>query len=311
MSETPILKVKALSISFSQYTRGLHRKSLQVISDLDIELYAGKIVAVVGASGSGKSLLAHAILNLLPENAQVKGEFYYKGNKVTSEDQCRLRGKEWVLIPQSVSYLDPLIKVKKQIEITMDASDVKSGRVSKWFKKYGLSKTVADMYPYQLSGGMARKVLLTTALSTHAQVIIADEPTPGLDPASLEAVLKDFRDLADSGCAVLMITHDIGAALRVADQIAIFYAGTTVEVADVSDFENHGSGLRHPYTKALFQALPEQQFQSIKGTQPTLDQRVSGCLFESRCEGAAEKCRLKQPSYQTVRGGKVKCYDAT
>jgi peptide/nickel transport system ATP-binding protein len=311
MIETPILEVKDLSVSFSQYTRGLRRKTLQVISDLDIELYAGKIVAVVGASGSGKSLLAHAILNLLPENAQVKGTFYYKGEKITSVDQCRLRGKEWVLIPQSVNYLDPLMKVKKQIEITMDATEVKDGLVSKWLKKYGLSKSVDTLYPHQLSGGMARKVLLTTALSAHPKVIIADEPTPGLDAASLDAVLKDFRDLANMGCAILMITHDISAALRIADQIAIFYAGTTVEVANVSDFENQGHGLRHPYTKALFEALPEQAFKVIEGTQPTLEKRFLGCIFESRCDEVGEHCRIKQPPYQTVRGGKVKCYDAT
>ena len=198
----PILEVKDLSVSFSQYTKGFHRKTLQVISDLDIALYPGKIVAVVGASGSGKSLLAHAILNVLPENATVKGDIFYKGKKVSPEDQVRLRGKDWVLIPQSVGYLDPLLQIKKQIEITMDASEVKAGLVSKWFKKYNLSNAVAAMYPYQLSGGMARKVLLTTALSSHAEVIIADEPTPGLDATSLEAVLKDFKDLANNGCAV-------------------------------------------------------------------------------------------------------------
>lgn len=311
MTEKPILEVKRLSVSFSQYAKGLHRKTLQVITDLDIELYPGKITAVVGSSGSGKSLLAHAILDLLPENAQAEGHFYYKGINVTKEDQRRYRGKEWVLIPQSVNYLDPLLNVKKQIEITMDKMDVKSGGVSKWLNKYGLKQSTEKMYPFQLSGGMARKVLLTTALSTQAQIIIADEPTPGLDPESLEIVLKDFRALADQGCAILMITHDIHAALKIADQIAIFYAGTTVEIAEVSDFENKGRGLRHPYTRALFNALPEQAFSAIKGSQPTLEQRVNGCLFHNRCDLASDACRLTRPEYQNIRGGKVKCYDAT
>ena len=311
MDIQPILKVKDLNIKFSQYDKGLRRKSLEVISEMDIDLYEGKIVAVVGASGSGKSLLAHAILGLLPDNAEFKGTFVYKGKTLKAEEQQSMRGKEWVLVPQSVSYLDPLLKVKKQIEITMDPAEIKAGVLSIWFGKYGLSNAVKAMYPFQLSGGMARKVLLTTALAARAKVIIADEPTPGLDEQSLQAVLKDLRELADIGCAVLMITHDIGAALQIADQIAIFYAGTTVEVANVSDFEDEGENLRHPYTKALYNALPSQQFRAIKGTQPTLLERTTGCLFADRCEQVGEHCRAAMPGYRNLRNGLVKCYDAT
>lgn len=307
----PILQVQDLNIKFSQFDRGLRRKTIEVISNLSIELYEGKIVAVVGASGSGKSLLAHAILDLLPDNAETSGTFTYKGKTISAAEKQALRGNEWVLVPQSVNYLDPLLQVGKQIEITLQPDEVKSGLVGKWFKKYGLSKAVESMYPFQLSGGMSRKVLLTSALATGAKVIIADEPTPGLDEGSLQAVLKDMRSLADSGCAVLMITHDIDAALQIADKIAIFYAGTTVEVADTEDFTGEGENLRHPYTKALYDALPRRHFRAISGTQPVLNVRGKGCLFVDRCDRAIEMCRTHMPEYRTLRNGKVKCHDAT
>ena len=112
---------------------------------------------------------------------------------------------------------------------------------------------------------MARKVLLSSALVSECEVIIADEPTPGLDEKSLNEALKDFRDLADNGCALLLITHDIDAALKIADRVAIFYGGTTLEIANVEDFKNNGMNLRHPYTKALFNALPNNDFEPIEG----------------------------------------------
>lgn len=311
MERHPILQVKNLNIKFSQFDRGLRRKTLEVISDLDIDLHEGEILAVVGASGSGKSLLAHAILDLLPENAEATGTFIYQRKALSVSEKRALRGKAWVLVPQSVNYLDPLLKVRRQIEITMPPETVKRGLVGKWLGKYGLSKAVEAMYPFQLSGGMARKVLLTTALAMEAKVIIADEPTPGLDEASLKAVLKDLRALADTGCAVLMITHDIDAALQVADQIAIFYAGTTVEVARASDFEVEGEMLRHPYTKALYDALPTRHFRAIKGTQPSHHVRGQGCLFAERCDRAIDKCRTHMPVYKNIRNGKVKCHEAT
>ncbi|MDY2735395.1 ABC transporter ATP-binding protein, partial [Intestinibacter sp.] len=260
-----ILKVKDLGISFSQYTKGLVRSDLNVIKNLDIELNEGEILAVVGSSGSGKSLLAHAILGILPENASVEGTITYKGEELTRKKQEKLRGDEIVLIPQSVNYLDPLKRVGNQIKISIKNKDKKAKDqiVDRLFEKYNLDKKVKNYYPFQLSGGMARKVLLCTALASDSKVIIADEPTPGLDEASLNEVLKDFREIADSGCAVLMITHDITAALKIADKVAIFYAGSTLEVANKSDFINNGKNLRHPYTKALYNALPNNDFSAM------------------------------------------------
>ena len=309
-----ILKVKDLGISFSQYTKGLVRSDLNVIKNLDIELNEGEILAVVGSSGSGKSLLAHAILGILPDNASVEGTITYKGEELTRKKQEKLRGDEIVLIPQSVNYLDPLKKVGNQIKISIKNKDKKAKDqiVDRLFEKYNLDKKVKNYYPFQLSGGMARKVLLCTALASDSKVIIADEPTPGLDEVSLNEVLKDFREIADSGCAVLMITHDITAALKIADKVAIFYAGSTLEVADKSDFKNNGENLRHPYTKALYEALPSNDFTAMDDkTQPLPNELPKGCVFSDRCKLKTKECEERVLENREIRNGKVRCIHAT
>lgn len=311
MKKEPILSVKDLGISFSQYTKGLRRRDLEVITNLDIDLYEGEILAVVGSSGSGKSLLAHAILGILPDNATTEGNIIYKGKSLSLKDKEKLRGREIVFIPQSVNFLDPLMKVSKQVKISIENKEEANKRQRKIFNKYGLDKKVDNLYPFELSGGMARKVLLSTALVSDCKVIIADEPTPGLDEKSLNEALKDFRNIADSGCAILMITHDIEAALKIADKIAVFYAGTTLEIANVNDFKGDGKNLRHPYSKALFNALPQNGFKPIKGSQPMPNELPKGCLFQDRCECISDKCRLIRPNARMVRDGMVRCLNAT
>ena len=311
MKKEPILSVKDLGISFSQYTKGLRRRELEVITNLDIDLYEGEILAVVGSSGSGKSLLAHAILGILPDNATTEGNIIYKGKSLSLKDKEKLRGREIVFIPQSVNFLDPLMKVSKQVKISIENKEKANKRQMYIFNKYGLDKKVDNLYQFELSGGMARKVLLSTALVSDCKVIIADEPTPGLDEKSLNEALKDFRNIADSGCAILMITHDIEAALKIADKIAVFYAGTTLEIANVNDFKGDGKNLRHPYSKALFNALPQNGFKPIKGSQPMPNELPKGCLFQDRCEYISEKCRLIRPNARMVRDGMVRCLNAT
>ena len=314
MSKEPILKVKDLGISFSQYTNGLVRGDLNVIRNLDIELYEGEILAVVGSSGSGKSLLAHAILGILPDNACTQGDIIYKGEILDEKRKEKLRGDEIVLIPQSVNYLDPLKKVGKQIKISIKDKDKKTQDeiVDNLFKKYNLDKKVKNYYPFQLSGGMARKVLLSTALASDSKVIIADEPTPGLDEESLNEVLKDFRDIADSGRAILMITHDIMAALKIADKVAIFYAGSTLEIANTSDFKQKEVELRHPYTKALYKALPNHDFVPIDDkTQPLPNELPKGCVFSDRWPLKDKNCENQVPKIREIRNGKVRCIHAT
>ena len=303
--------MRNLEISFSQYTKGLRRIDSKAINNLDIDLYKGEILAVVGSSGSGKSLLAHSILGILPSNANLKGYIYYKDEILDEKRKEKLRGKEIVFIPQSVNYLDPLMEVGKQVKISIKDKKKSNTILERVFRKYNLDKKVEKYYPFQLSGGMARKVLLSSALVSNAEVIIADEPTPGLDEKSLNEALKDFRDLADNGCAVLIITHDISAALKIADRVAIFYGGTTLEVAKADDFKNNGENLRHPYTKALYNALPNTKFTPIKGSQPLASELPVGCLFYDRCEKRTPDCENIKPEMRELRDGKVRCLYAT
>lgn len=306
----PILEVENLSISFQQYEAGFKQKNLKVISSLHVTLEEGEILAVVGASGSGKSLLAHAILGILPSSANVSGTIKYEGEVLTKEKQRALRGKEMALVPQSVNYLDPLMHVGKQIRIAVKQGDrvVAQREV---FERYHLSRPVEKLYPFQLSGGMARRVLLSTAIVSRAKVIIADEPTPGLDQAVIKEALNNLREFADNGCGVILITHDIESALTIADKIAVFYAGTTVEVAPVDNFTGKGEALRHPYSKALWKALPQNEFIPIPGSQPHPSALPQGCLFEPRCEKASHHCGKTQPEMRKLRNGLVRCFDAT
>lgn len=313
MKEESFFRVRDFGVSFSQYKNGVTRRELLVITNLDIDLYRGRILAVVGSSGSGKSLLAHAILGILPENAAIYGTMEYRGKVIGRKQIDKLRGKKICLIPQSVNYLDPLEKVGRQTARSLNEGSAKEKKekVLDTFGRYGLDPAVYDYYPHQLSGGMARKVLLSIALLSDCEILIADEPTPGLDEPSLQEVFMDFRQAAAEGKAILMITHDIQAAREVADQIAVFYAGSTLETAAVSDFEGDGSRLRHPYSKALLRAMPENEFIPLPLTQPLPGNLPEGCLFYERCAMRRDECLRKRPGSRTVRGGKVRCDYAT
>ena len=245
-----ILEVRDLSISFTHYSKGLRQENNQVIQNVNMSLNKGEIVAVVGSSGSGKSLLAHAILGILPGNAAVTGNVFFDGQALTEQALEKLRGHEIVLVPQSVKFLDPLMKIGSQVQTSVRKQNAVTAQ-KKIFKKYKLQSFVEKLYPFQLSGGMARRVLVSMAVVSEASVIIADEPTPGLDSDVIKEAGLSFRELADNGSAVMIITHDIDFALKVADKIAVFYAGTVVEVAPVSDFSGAGESLRHPYSKSI------------------------------------------------------------
>ena len=301
-----LLEIHNLSVSFRMYDQGLEQTDLKVISDLHLTVRPGEIVAVAGSSGSGKSLLASAILGILPENATVQGHLHYKGKNLNAQMQKELRGKEIALVPQSVAYLDPLMKVGAQADGHLKPRPTQKRRGL--FKRFGLPQETEKLYPFQLSGGMARRVLVSTALITDAELIIADEPTPGMSLSQALEALKMFREMADEGKAVILITHDIDLAFEFADRVAVFYAGTTVETAPASDFRTGPQTLRHPYSKALWNALPQNGFHPIDGFQPYAGNLPAGCLFAPRCPYKTAECTEKVPPVQEIRGGEVRCY---
>lgn len=301
-----LLEIHGLSVSFRMYDEMLEQKELQVISDLRLTVRPGEIVAIAGSSGSGKSLLASAILGILPPNATVRGHLHYKGEELTPQRQAQLRGSQIALVPQSVTYLDPLMKVGKQADGHRKPRPTEKRR--SLFRRFGLPEQTEKLYPFQLSGGMARRVLVSTALITDAELIIADEPTPGMSLDQAMEALSMFRELANEGRAVVLITHDIDLAFAFADRVAVFYAGTTVETAPAEDFRTGPEALRHPYSKALWHALPQNGFTPIDGFQPYAGDLPQGCLFAPRCPYKTAECEREMPPVRIVRGGEVRCF---
>ncbi|RAP43786.1 MAG: peptide ABC transporter ATP-binding protein [Methanosphaera sp. SHI1033] len=308
-----LLEIKNLSISFNQYFKGLEQRKLHVISDLTMTVHSHEILAVLGSSGSGKSLLAHAILGILPLNAEVNGSIKYKGEELTPELQEKVRGKNISLIPQSVNYLNPLMKVKEQAigYVDEDHPEIREQLLSKQrkiFERYGLSEEVDEMYPFQLSGGMARKVLISTALLNNPDTIIADEPTPGLDEKSVEETINSLIDLKNDGVGMILITHDIDTAMRTSDRIAILYLGYVIEITGTENFKGEGENLLHPYTRSLYRALPDTYFELTEGHQPSYMHIPKGCPYQDNCPYKTDECIDKLPELREIDGTMIRCY---
>ena len=254
----PILSVEKLSVSFPRYGRGLSRVELCAVRDLSLRVEPGQLAAVVGESGSGKSLLAHAILHILPRNAQVSGTIRYDGLLLTSRRAEELRGREIALIPQGITCLDPMMKVGPQVRRGRNDPETRA-RCRQVLARFGLGPEVEDLYPFELSGGMARRVLIACAVMEQPRLIVADEPTPGLDPKTARRILGHLRELAQGGTGVLLITHDLELALSAADKITVFREGRAVDEVPAAAFQT-GEGLDHPYTRALWRAMPKHEF---------------------------------------------------
>lgn len=310
-----MLSVKSLSVAFVRYKRGLARTVIEPVSDLDLETAEGEVVAVVGASGSGKSLLALAVLGLLPANARTSGEIRYRGEVLSPQRAAAVRGREIVLIPQSISFLDPLQRVGAQVREAARLRGMNRRRAAEaqreLFARYGLAPAVEALFPFQLSGGMARRVLAACATIGDVKLVIADEPTPGLHASMVEETLGHLRELADQGKTVVLITHDLMAALRVADRIAVFFAGTTVEETRADAFHGHGERLHHPYSRALWEALPRQGLKA-PGGESRVDRSAkgSGCPLVEDCPVRDVPCRLRKPPRRPVESGFVRCFRA-
>ena len=259
-----LLQIDDLSIGFSMYDdRSVRstRSMRYVIEHLSLSIHEGEILALVGASGSGKSLLADASLGLFAPNALVTGRIWFDGEACDARTLAQLRGRKMAFVPQSIEALDPLQRVGKQIEGMARGMSKRAARERRraLFARYRLDETAARKYPFELSGGMARRVLLIGALMNNPRVIVADEPTPGLDMELAVRAMDDFRTFAGEGGGVLLVTHDIELALRVADRIAVFKDGTVVEETATANFASPAL-LRHPFSRELWYALPEHDF---------------------------------------------------
>jgi peptide/nickel transport system ATP-binding protein len=307
-----MLQINNLSLDFMRYDSSFIKKNpLRIINDLNLHVKKGEITAIIGASGSGKSLLAHAVVGILPANVKQGGDVLFKGNPLTKERQKELRGKEIALIPQTVNFLNPLRTVGRQVYRSAwknhgnRAEAVRSAA----FVRYNLKESDRYLFPHEVSGGMARRILTAMATVTDATLIIADEPTTGLDGEAIEKTFASLRELAHEGKAVLVITHDIKRVLKFADSVAVFYGGTTVEVAQPEDFRS-AENLRHPYTREIFSSMPENAFSFVPGYHPFGDMIHQGCIFYDRCSLKSEECSMGNPGITEINNGWVRCHHA-
>lgn len=278
------LEIDRLSVRFA-----LPGATVNAVSDVSLRIRPGECVALVGESGCGKTVLASALLGFLPGNAETRGSARLGDTELlTATDHelaTQIRGRQIALIPQSpASHLTPVRTARSQLE---EAARVLQGDADVAAQRAGLKPEHLDRYPHELSGGMAQRVANALALVGEPWLLIADEPTTGLDRELVDGLLDEFRRMVDDGQAVLLITHDLAAAQRIADRIAVMYAGRIVEVGPAAEVLGDA---RHPYSRGLVDALPDRAFRPIPGQPPLLTNLPDGCAFAPRCDQATAIC---------------------
>ncbi|MGH3786004.1 MAG: ABC transporter ATP-binding protein [Pseudonocardiaceae bacterium] len=308
MTAPALLDVQELSVRFRLGPHG-RQGVVSAVTDISLSLIAGRVLALVGESGCGKSVLAASLLGLLPANAEVRGRaLLAKGQGAWIELlsapeqllQNRVRGRLIGLVPQSAAtHLTPVRRVGTQLSETIqELSPPPSGAERRFprrsrrhskpngdateqlVKRAGLELDVLQRYPHELSGGMAQRVGVASALAGNPSVVLADEPTAGLDRPLVDRTVDQLAALAADGHAILLITHDLRAARRVATDLAVMYASRLVEYGPADEVF---SDPWHPYTRGLLAALPDRGFTAIPGDPPELTALPTGCAFRPRC----------------------------
>ena len=317
--DEPILEVRRLSATYNA-----QGTLIPAVRNVDLDLRRGETLALVGESGAGKTSVGMAILGLLPDNSTIEaGEVRFDGESILDADLARLqqiRGAEISVIFQDAqSALTPTIRIAEQLAEVYMAHLGASKREAHAMALDRLREVIPDpervgaSFPFQLSGGMAQRVMIAMATALQPQIIIADEPTASLDAAvGLEtlAALEQLRD--DRGVAVLLITHDFGVVARLADRVAVMYAGEIVEQADVRTIFR---APQHPYTFGLLSSLPafaeRGQLVPMRGTTPDLSTLPPECPFLPRCNKAISRCRIEDaPTLEAITDGhQLACYN--
>lgn len=291
-----LLHIERLSIDVASPTSGR-----RLVSEVSLSLPAGQALALVGETGCGKSLVAQAVLGLLPIEMSVAGRILYRGHELTGMSPAalkRLWGRDIFLFPQEPTLaLNPTMRALRQV-----------AEVFRWIRgrggKESATETVSVMdsvgldarsdgrkYPCQLSGGMRQRLAAAITLAEPADLVMADEPTKGLDPDRRDRVVDLLRNLTERGRAVMVITHDMEAARRLGGRVAVMYGGRIMEQGPAAQVLDRP---RHPYTRALLGALPANGLRPIA---LRLHDRPlnGGCVFAPRCGRAVEICFEREP----------------
>jgi oligopeptide/dipeptide ABC transporter ATP-binding protein len=305
----PLLDVRELKTHF--FTR---KGIAKVLDGLNFQVAKGEIVGLVGESGSGKSVTGFSLVRLLKHPGRiVGGQILFEGRDLTklSDDQIQeLRGREISMVFQNPrSSLNPVLNVGQQITQVLRYRRGLSKREAE-AEAIRLLRTVhipeperrLNAYAHQLSGGMAQRVMIAMAISCSPKLLIADEPTTGLDVTieyQIIELLKEMRDV--TGASVIVITHDLNMAAEVCDRIMVMYAGKIVEQAPVQHFFTTP---RHPYTVGLLASRPhlavDHEIPTIPGNVPDLIDPPSGCPFHPRCRWATEICSQQMPPFLPI-----------
>lgn len=289
------------------------RGVVRAVDGVNLFLRAGETLGIVGESGSGKTMTAKSILRMEPKPAGkiVDGEIILNGRDIVgkSEKEMRwIRGREISMILQDPqTSLNPVYTVGNQIlegvqihQKDKDKASLKN-RVLQVLKQVNVAAPEQRLkdYPHQMSGGMKQRVVGSIAISSYPQVIIADEPTTSLDLTIQAQYLRLLKRIqAETGAAMIFITHDFGIVAKMCDRVAVMYAGRMVEEGGVREIFNNPS---HPYTHALINSVPKverrvERLFSIPGQPPALWQEIKGCPFAPRCEYADDRCQREYPS---------------
>ncbi|WP_329018484.1 ABC transporter ATP-binding protein [Micromonospora rifamycinica] len=310
-----LLSVDGLTVRFRLPGAVVH-----AVTDLSLDLHPGELLAVVGESGCGKSVLAHALLGLLPRNATVTvtGQAHLRPaagepvDLVTVGERHlarQVRGRAVGLVPQSpATALTPVRTGRRLLEETLRAHGhprrAAADAAERAAVDVGLHPADLDRYPHELSGGMAQRLATALALAPDPPLLLADEPTTGLDRPLVDHTLDLLRRRCDTGAAVLLITHDLAAARRVADTVAVMYASRIVEHRPTPAlFDRPG----HPYSAGLLDALPERAFTPVPGHPPMLTDLPAGCPFAPRCPRATDSCHTP-PRLADDGVGRLACH---
>ena len=301
------LKVEHLSVSF--FT---DEGEVQAVRDVSFSLNAGEVLAVVGESGCGKSVLCKSIMKLLPENAKIKnGKILVNGEEIAGYGERRmreLRGKLFSMVFQNpMTSLNPTMTVGAQIAEAVRAHQKDMGkeeveqRVTELMQLVGIEQAEErkKAYPYHFSGGMRQRIVLAIALAGNPEILFADEPTTALDVTIQAQILDLLREIQKKlGTATVFVTHDLGVVARIADRVAVMYLGRIMELADKKQL--YGNPL-HPYTRALLSAIPVPDIHAkkdeiiLQGEVPSPLNPPKGCLFSTRCAYATERCHKEAP----------------
>ena len=306
-----ILTVKDLEVQFN-----LRGQVLTAIRGISLDIYKGESLAIVGESGSGKSVFTKTFMGMLDKNGKVtKGEILYNGMdlaKFSSEkDWLKIRGKEVAMVFQDpMTSLNPLKTVGKQIQEALELHQNLHGRAARErtieiLSDVGITEPERryKQYPHEFSGGMRQRAVIATAIACNPNILICDEPTTALDVTIQAQIIELLEQLQKKyRLTIIYITHDLGVVAKVADRIAVMYAGNIVEHGNVFDVFAAPS---HPYTRLLMRALPrktkhEGRLETIDGNVPRITEKKPGCRFANRCPLAKEICSTENPPVLTV-----------